>query len=148
MRLTKFSDYAFRMLLLAADRKGGKTTVSDAARLYGISESHVKKVVRHLIHVGWLAGSRGRGGGFWLTRPPEQISLGDVLRQCEPDFGWFACMVPDGGCAIAGPCRLPGVAEQALAAFLAAYDRYTLADVLLKPEIFPDLDRQSRQAPR
>lgn len=136
MRLTKFTDFALRILLLAANEKADRLTIEEAAARFGISVSHVKKVVLALSRAGYLRASRGRSGGIALGRDPEDINLGAVLRLAEPDFGLFECFLPDNRCILSAGCRLPPVANEALNAFVAVFDRFTLADVLVRPGLF------------
>lgn len=131
MRLTKFSDYAFRVLLIAASRPGERTTIEETAELYGISAAHLKKVVLLLSREGYLEGVRGRTGGFSLAMPPEDINLGAVLRLTEPDFGMVECFLSGNTCPITRVCALPGVINTALQAFVDTFDQYTLADIQL-----------------
>jgi Rrf2 family nitric oxide-sensitive transcriptional repressor len=134
MRLTKFSDYAIRVLILAASRPERNITVEKAAAVYDISAAHLKKVVRALTQAGFLDGVRGPGGGVHLRRPPEEIGLGDVVRRTEPDFALVECQRPDNACRITGLCTLPGILSEATQAMLAVLDRYTLADIAVTPE--------------
>lgn len=131
MRLTKFSDYAFRVLLIAASRPGERTTIEETAELYGISAAHLKKVVLLLSREGYLEGVRGRSGGFSLAMPAEQINLGAVLRLTEPDFGMVECFLSGNSCPITRVCALPAVINSALQAFVEKFDQYTLADIQL-----------------
>jgi Rrf2 family nitric oxide-sensitive transcriptional repressor len=136
MRLTKFTDYALRVLLYAAARDGRRATIEQAATEFGISRAHLKKVVLHLSHAGYVKGLRGHSGGFVLARDPADINLGVLIRQTEPDFGLFECFLPGNVCILSRRCTLPGIANEALAAFLAVFERYTLADVLIRPALF------------
>lgn len=131
MRLTKFSDYAFRVLLIAANRPEERTTIEETAELYGISAAHLKKVVLLLSRTGYLEGLRGRAGGFRLAKPAEEINLGAVLRLTEPDFGMVECFLPENACPITRVCALPKVINTALQAFVTTFDQYTLADIQL-----------------
>lgn len=136
MRLTKFTDYALRVLLLAAGRKEDeRITIEEAARTFNISRAHVKKVVLHLSQSGYLTGTRGRGGGFALGRPARQINIGAVIRSTEPDFGLFECYLPGNACRLSRGCRLASVGNRALAAFLAVFDECTLEDAMLHDDI-------------
>lgn len=136
MRLTSFSDYALRILLYAAGHGDARVTIEAASDYFRISRAHVKKVVMTLTHAGFLKGFRGRSGGFELALAPEAINLGKVLRATEPDFALFECFQPGNECCISRRCGLPTVANEALRAFLAVFDRYSLADVQLRPELF------------
>ncbi|WP_420350786.1 RrF2 family transcriptional regulator [Paenirhodobacter sp.] len=115
-------------------------TIEEAANLYGISRAHLMKVASQLTQAGFLRSVRGRYGGLTLARPASDIRLGDVLRVTEPDFALVGCFSADAtevsACRIIGRCRLTGILAEALQAFMATMDRYTLADVMLSPEDF------------
>lgn len=151
MRLTKFTDYSLRVLLYAATLEDGQlTTIEETSKVYAISRAHLKKVVLHLIHEGFLEGVRGRSGGFRLALSADQINLGQVLRKTEPDFGLAECFLPDNACKITRPCRLPTVMNKALSNFLATFDDYTLADMLVGPRHFgmPEQFSYPQRGPR
>ncbi len=134
MRLTRYSDYALRVLMYLGLNPGRVCTVGEIARAYRVSENHLMKVVQDLARSGVLQTIRGRRGGVRLARRPVEIHLGEVVRATEADLALVECF--DGGdqsCPIAGPCRLSGVLEEALGAFFAVLDRRTLADLLLQP---------------
>ncbi|MCC6947910.1 MAG: Rrf2 family transcriptional regulator [Bradyrhizobiaceae bacterium] len=136
MRLTNFSDYALRVLIYAAARRDRLITIEETAAVYGISRAHLMKVVNQLTRAGFLKAVRGRSGGLTLAKRPNQIKIGDVLRATEPDFALVECFTPDNKCRITPRCRLRGVLKEALAAFNSTLDRYTLADLILKPGDF------------
>lgn len=136
MRLTNFSDYALRVLLYAAARNDTLITIEETARVYRISRAHLMKVVNQLTRAGYLTAVRGRSGGLELAMSPDKIRLGDVVRATEPDFALVECFAPDNRCLITPRCRLRGVLKEALAAFIETLDRYTLADLVLRPEDF------------
>ena len=94
------------------------------------------KVANQLKRAGFLKATRGRSGGLELARPPEKIRLGDVVRATEPDFALVECFAPGNSCLITPRCRLKGVLKEALQAFVATLDRYTLADLILSPKDF------------
>lgn len=149
MRLTKFSDYALRALLYAASRPGQRVTVEETAQLFGISRMHLKKVVMFLSAEGYVSAARGHHGGFTLAQAPEAINLGVLIRKTEPDFGMVECFLPENTCPISRSCRLAGVINEGLEAFVAAFDRHTLADILLPADRFlPGTTPQPQRGPR
>lgn len=129
MRLTRFTDYALRTLIYLGLHEPRQSSIAEIARAYDISESHLTKVVHQLGRLGLVRTTRGRGGGLRLGRPPGEIVVGAVVRQTEDDLALVECF-SSGACAITAPCRLRRVFGEALAAFLAVLDRYTLADLL------------------
>ncbi len=105
--------------------------IQEIADAYDISKNHLMKVAYDLGRHGFLETVRGRGGGLRLARPPERIKLGDVVRRMEDDFALVECFEPDSdNCRITRTCRLKGVLGEALKAWLAVLDKYTLADLL------------------
>ncbi len=136
MRLTNFSDYALRILMLAAAHDDRLITIEETAEVYGISRAHLMKVANQLSRSGFLRSVRGRFGGLTLARHPEQINLGEVLRATEPDFELVECFTADNRCILTPRCKLRGILDEALAAFIGTVDRYTLADLIFSPADF------------
>jgi Rrf2 family nitric oxide-sensitive transcriptional repressor len=131
MRLTSFSEYSLRVLMHVASAPAGRTTVSEVARSFDISEHHVVKVVHQLGRAGLLATSRGRSGGLQLARPAEAINVGEVLRAMEGGDVPAECFDPERNrCRLTGRCRLERAFSEAVEAFYAVLDRYTLADIV------------------
>jgi len=130
MRLSSFSDYSLRVLMYLGAHRGRLATVGEIATAYAISGHHLTKVVNLLGHLGYIETVRGKGGGIRLGRAPEEIGLGEVIRQTENDFALVECFAGGSQCQIQGACRLPPILDQALAAMFAVLDRHTLADLL------------------
>lgn len=141
MRLTTHTDYAFRVLIYLALAGDRRVPVGDIARAYGISGNHLMKVGQHLCRTGWVTSSRGRGGGLKLLCRPEDIVLGEVIRDMEPGFDLVACQADSNACVITEYCQLRGVLDEALNAFHRKLDRYTLAD-LIGPGVARDLEQR------
>jgi Rrf2 family nitric oxide-sensitive transcriptional repressor len=131
MRLTTFSDYSLRVLVYLAVHRDRLATIGEIARAYGVSENHLMKVVHHLAQHGHVETIRGKGGGMRLARAPADIVIGAVVRESEDNVAFVECF--DAGtsdCRIAAACLLKKVLGEALEAFFATLDRYTLADVV------------------
>lgn len=126
MRLTRYTDYALRVLIHLGAQPHRICSIAEIARGYGISQNHLMKVAHDLGRAGYVEGVRGRAGGIRLARPPEKINVGAVVRQMEDGFDLVECDT----CAIAAACELTRILDEALAAFMKVLDRYTLADLL------------------
>lgn len=126
MKLTGYTDYALRVLMHLAARPDRLSSIGEIARAYGISQNHLMKVVHDLRKEGFVAAVRGRSGGIRLGRPAAEIGVGEVVRHTEDGFDLVKC----GACRIAPACGLTGVLGEALGAFMAVLDRYTLADLV------------------
>lgn len=135
MRLTQFSNFAIRVLMYAGLRQPRLSTVPEMAAAYGVSYDHLRKAAAVLCRLGYLEGVRGRSGGFRLARPPEQIRIGEVVRGTEGDVILVECFDPvENTCPIVAACQLRVALKEAVAAFFEALDRYTLADLIRRPE--------------
>ena len=131
MKLTAFTDYSLRVLIYLAAEPARRATIAEVANAFGVSEHHLTKVVHFLGKAGWLANVRGKGGGLALGGLPELIGVGAVVRQTEGQAVVAECFGEDGGnCCIAPVCHLRGVLGEAVNAFYAVLDRYTLADLV------------------
>jgi Rrf2 family transcriptional regulator, nitric oxide-sensitive transcriptional repressor len=133
MRLTLHTDYALRVLIHVAIADGKLITISDIAESFDISKQHLMKVANDLSQKGYLNTVRGRGGGIRLRRPPRDINIGQVARETEDKLDVIGCLGRRGYCPIERVCVLRGVLHDAIQAFLAVLDGYTLAD-LIKPQ--------------
>lgn len=130
MRLTTMTDYALRLLMYVGQHPERLCTIAEIAQAHRISEAHLMKVTHQLGRRGWLETLRGKGGGMRLAFAPRDINLGEVVRSVEPDFAVVECFAAGSRCAITGHCRLSGVLDGALRAFMAHLDGCTLADLL------------------
>lgn len=131
MRMTFHTDYALRMLIYLAMRPSHACTVGDVADAYGLSRNHLLKVTLNLRKLGLIATARGRHGGIRIAKPAEEINIGALVRATEEDFALVECLQGGGGaCAISPSCRLKGIFGEALAAYLAVLEKYTLADIV------------------
>ena len=112
MRLTRHTDNALRALIyLGIHAEDAPCRITDIARRMGMSEDHLSKVVARLAQLGYVETTRGRDGGVRLSRPPSQIKVGEVVRGTEDNLALV----------------------EALRAFFAVLDGYTLADFTARP---------------
>lgn len=131
MRMTLHTDYALRMLIYLGTNPQRPCTVSDVARAYDLSRSHLLKVALRLRQLGHIETMRGRSGGIRLARAAEDINVGALVRQTEEEFALVECLQSRGNaCVITPACRLKTMLSEALEAYLGVLDKYTLADIV------------------
>ena len=135
MKLTVFTDYNLRVLIYLATSPERRATISEIRAAFQINENHLTKVVHHLGKCGWIETTRGKGGGLLLARPARSINVGQVVRDAEGQAMPAECFAAEeSSCAIVNCCRLKGVLGEAVKAFYAVLDRYTLADITRNPQ--------------
>jgi len=131
MQLTRYTDYALRVLICLALDPERLVTIEEIARRYRISKAHLMKVVHQLGLRGYVETVRGRGGGLRLARRAEEIRVREVIGWAEESMALVECFEPgESRCLIAPACGLRRVLDEALAAFLEVLDQHTLADLV------------------
>lgn len=136
MRFTAQTDYGLRLLMYVRANGARRVTIQEIASALDLSQTHLMRIAANLVASGFLASSRGRAGGLKLAKDPGSITVGDVVRALEPDFGLAECFAPrQGACRLAPACRLKGVLERATDAFFAELDRATLQDLVAPDDL-------------
>ena len=104
--------------------------VDDVVRVHGLARPHIVKIVHELGRAGYLETTRGRGGGFRLAKPAEDIVIGDVIRLTEGPLDVVECFNPEKNtCPLIGICKLSQAIQKATRAFMVVLDDLTLADI-------------------
>lgn len=124
--------YALRVLIdMAEHQTEAFVPLKEIARRQDISEKYLESIVKSLVQGGVLTGLRGKGGGYRLSRRPEQYTVGDILRLTEGPLSPVACLEPGSpSCPRMASCRtLP--LWQGLDRVISEYlDGVTLADLM------------------
>jgi len=133
MRMTTFTDFGLRALILLADRREEVLSAAVIADHFQVSRHHMAKVLQELAAAGYVESLRGAQGGVRLARDPRDIRIGDVVRALDKDQPLVECFQEGGGdCVLLPRCRLKGMLFRAKQGFLRELDRYTLSDCLEK----------------
>lgn len=130
MRLTVFTDYGLRILLVLAARRDERLTIADIAAGFGISDAHLMKVTHALGRTGWVETVRGRGGGMRLAVDPEKLSLRRIVVTLENEFSLVECFTERNECRLMGACGVERALGRAMRAFFDELERHTLADLV------------------
>ena len=107
MMISTRGRYALRLLIdLAENQKDGYITLKESADRQEISEKYLENIVKDLVRGKYVEGLRGKGGGYRLTRPANEIGVLEVLRLMEGTLVPVACLQADSKpCAQAANCR-------------------------------------------
>lgn len=142
MRLTTKSRYGTRMMLdLAIYARERPVPLSDISRRQNISVKYLEKLIRKLKMAGFVSSRRGPFGGHMLAMPPEEISVGDLVRVLEDTTAISDCAESDeavcGVCNRAGDCLSRWVWVAASQAMFEALDRISLSSLVNQSEGTP-----------
>ncbi|KRB55262.1 Rrf2 family transcriptional regulator [Rhizobium sp. Root708] len=135
MRLTRYTDYAIRVLIFLGAREGEICSIRSIASAFSISQNHLMKVVQDLAAAGFVETVRGRNGGLRLSREAPDINLGALLRHTEGLTDLLECPT----CMVRSGCGMPSILSEATAAFVGVFDKYTVADLVRRRELLRSL---------
>lgn len=125
--------YALRVMLDLALHEG-YVPMKDVAQRQGISLNYLARIMPVLSKAGLVQGVTGKGGGYRLTRAPEDYTVGELLRLTEEDLAPVACLECDAApCERAADCLTRPMWREASRLLTEYFDRVTLAS-LLKPQ--------------
>ena len=99
--------YALRVMIdLAEHQTEGFIPLKVIAERQEISEKYLESIIKLLVKARFLNGLRGKGGGYRLTKAPDQYTVGGILRLTEESLAPVACLEPDADvCSRAAECR-------------------------------------------
>ena len=119
------------MLDLALYSKGQPVKIKEIAKRQGISEKYLESIVVLLSRAGLVDGVRGKGGGYRLTRTPDQYAVGEILRLTEGSLAPVACLEgEENTCPRAGHCHTLPMWEKLDTIINDYLDSVSLADLL------------------
>ena len=124
--------YALRVMIdLAEHQAEGFIPLKVIAERQEISEKYLESIIKLLVKAKLLNGVRGKGGGYKLTKSPEQYTIGSILRLTEDSLAPVSCLESGANaCPRAAECRtLP--LWQGLNKVISDYlDSITVADLM------------------
>ena len=99
MLITRATEYAIRAVLYLAKQPAGEVVLKkDICRTQDITPAFLTKIFQPLIKCGIVGSQRGVGGGFYLARDPEVVSLLDIVEAQEGKILFNYCMEKPGTC--------------------------------------------------
>ncbi|MDT8403424.1 Rrf2 family transcriptional regulator [Sulfuriflexus sp.] len=128
MQISRYTDYAYRVLMYLAINDQHRVTMVEIAEFYGISREHLRKVVHRLASLKYIHTYTGKGGGMELSETLENINLGQVFLEFEGRNSLIDCQQTH--CPLRTSCDLNRIFYKAQDAFLNEISQYTLQDVL------------------
>lgn len=105
MMISTRGRYALRVMLdLAAADETAYVPLDTIARRQGISEKYLEAILATLSRAGLVQALRGKGGGYKLSRKPEEYPIGEVLRLTEKSLAPVSCLEAGMDCPQAADC--------------------------------------------
>ncbi|HBF15075.1 MAG TPA: Rrf2 family transcriptional regulator [Clostridiales bacterium] len=128
--------YALRMMIDLAENShdGAYIAMKDIAERLEISKKYMEQIMPVLVKNGLVEGMQGQGGGYRLTRRPEDYRVGEILRLTEGDLAPVSCLSGDSPCTRSGGCRTIAMWSRFNKLTNDFFDGITVADLMHKEE--------------
>lgn len=129
--------YALRVMVdLATNQGEGYLPLKDIAQRQGISEKYLESILKGLVAEKMLLGIRGKGGGYRLTKKPEEYTVGGILRATEGDLAPVSCLEGSAEpCPRKDQCPTLPMWRKLNGMIQDFFDGVTLADLLADDQI-------------
>lgn len=132
MMISTRGRYALRVLIdLAEHQNSSYIPMKEIAARQDISLNYIERIMPVLTKAKLVDGVHGKGGGYQLTKSPEQYKVGDILRLTEGDLAPVACVGCDAKeCNRIDECRTFAMWDKFYALTNEYFDGITLADLM------------------
>ena len=132
MKISTRGRYSLRVMAdLARQGEGKYVPLKDVVERQGVSQKYAESIMADLSKAGIVEGVHGKGGGYKLTKAPEDYSLGEILRVTEGDLAPITCLEQGAPpCERAERCETLAMWKKFYALINDFFDGTTLADIL------------------
>ena len=123
--------YALRAMADLAQHEGW-VSLGDVAKRQNVSRKYLEQVISLMSRAGFVQSQRGKGGGYKLTRSPDEYTLGQILRAAEGSLAPVGCLdcTRDHICPIVDTCSVIPVWRELGKVTSEYLDSKTLADII------------------
>lgn len=124
--------YALRIITdLAEHRNGGFIPMKEVAARQEISLKYIERIMPVLTENNFVKGLHGKGGGYMLTREPDEYTVWEILRAAEGDLAPVACLEKNADpCPRASECRTLPMWKEYYDASRSFFEGKTIADLM------------------
>lgn len=136
MKISTRGRYALRLMLdLALNQRDEYISLKSIAERQEISDKYLEQIITTLCRGGFVKSTRGAQGGYRLSKPPEDYTVGMILRIIEGSLAPVACMEDEPNqCPRFSKCATLDIWKQIDDAINNVIDNITLADLVIKQQ--------------
>ncbi|MFY9329175.1 MAG: SUF system Fe-S cluster assembly regulator [Georgfuchsia sp.] len=129
LRLSKLTDYSTVIMSYMAKKPEDIYSAAQMASALGIGAPSTSKILKKLVRHGLVQSLRGVKGGYLLARPPQQISIAEVIDAMEGPLGVTECSIEVGLCAQEANCTISHSWRHLNQVIRQSLDQVSLADM-------------------
>ena len=131
MLITRATEYAIRAILYLAKQPPEEIVLKkDICKTQGITPAFLTKILQPLIKAGIVGSQRGVGGGFFLTKKPDEVSLLDIVQAQEGPLLLNTCLEKPGTCERDVFCPVHGAWNKVRSDLSDTLSGYTFAELI------------------
>lgn len=131
MRISTKGRYALRLMLELALEEEQVVKLKDVAERQEISVKYLEQIISVLQKCGYVKSMRGPGGGYKLSKRPEEYTVGMILRQIEGSLAPVPCLEEEvNTCERSSACVTLRLWQMLYDAINGVVDKVTLADLV------------------
>lgn len=132
MMISTKGRYALKIMIDLAENAGERpVNIKSVSKRQDISVKYIEQIISSLVKAGFVKSVRGSQGGYFLTRSPEQYSVGEILRAAEGDISPVECVSTDKTpCSKENICLLRPLWKELDEAVNHVVDNHTLKDIM------------------
>ena len=135
MKLSTRARYGIHAMYDLAQLYGGAPqSVKCIAERQGIPEAYLEQLLCTLRRAGLVVSARGAQGGYMLSRPPGEITVGDILRALEDGLTLLDCLDEEDACGKSCDCPSRKIWQRLRDGINGIVDGITLDDMLRRDE--------------
>ncbi len=136
MKLSTKSRYSLRaMLHLALYQKDSVIMAREIAEQQNLPENYLEQLMLSLRRAGLVSAMRGSRGGYLLARPPEAITLANIVEAVEGSLSIADCSDVPNCCAVPETCALKDVFDEINSKLYGAFSGITLSDLACRHRV-------------
>jgi Rrf2 family iron-sulfur cluster assembly transcriptional regulator len=138
MKISARSRYGTRLMVdMAQHYHDGPIHLINVARRQDISVKYLEQIIIPLKKAEYIRSFRGPKGGHTLAKPPEEITVGEIVALLEEGTSFTECSEQDGACQRSAVCLTRRLWKEAAQAMFDRLHAITLADVIREAESRP-----------
>jgi Rrf2 family protein len=141
MKLSTRSRYGTRLMLdMARNYNGGPIQLGEIAKRQDVSVKYLEQIIIPLKKAQYITSVRGPKGGHILTRPPEKITVGEIVAVLEEGLSLVECIECPTVCDRAGICPTRLLWKKVSEAMFGKLQSVTLADLVQEAQALENQD--------
>jgi Rrf2 family protein len=129
-KISTKSQYGLRAMIYLAENKEKMHSLRDISEKEGISFSYLEKIISKLEKAGLLESRKGSRGGYRLSKSPEKIKIGKIVKAVEDNTLLIKCVGDSTNCLLAGKCSARRFWRELQQTLNKKLDSFSLADLI------------------